>query len=91
MTEMSPAVRAARLTILLKNGESFLCEVDHPKGEPENPMTEAEIIHKMDRLFRLAGREDARTLADQILRLENKPSDTIRGTMNKPPRRDDHD
>lgn len=91
MTEMSPAVRAARLTILLKNGESFMCEVDHPKGEPENPMTEAEIIYKMDRLFRLAGREDARTLADQILRLENKPSDTIRGTMNKPPRRDDHD
>jgi 2-methylcitrate dehydratase PrpD len=91
MTEMSPEVRAARLTIFLKNGQCFMCEVDHPKGEPENPMTEADIIHKMDRLFRLAGREDARALADQILRLENKPSDTIRGTMKKSAKERCHD
>lgn len=40
-----PDKRAAQVTIL-SGGESFMTCVEYPKGEPENPMTEVEIITK---------------------------------------------
>ena len=40
-----PNKRAARVTIVA-GGESFTTCVEYPKGEPENPMTESEIIEK---------------------------------------------
>ena len=41
-----PAKRAARVTISASGG-IFRCQVDFPKGEPENPMTESEIKAKL--------------------------------------------
>ena len=81
MSKESPAVRAARVTITLKNGLCMRKEIDHPKGEPENPMSDEEIIQKMDSLFRMTGRNDARAIAKQILCLEKTPYDIIRSTM----------
>ena len=40
-----PGKRAAQVTIV-SGGESFMTCVEYPKGEPENPMTESEIIEK---------------------------------------------
>lgn len=40
-----PNKRAARVTIVA-GGETFSTCVEYPKGEPENPLTESEIIEK---------------------------------------------
>lgn len=40
-----PGKRAAQVTIV-SGGESYMTCVEYPKGEPENPMTESEIIEK---------------------------------------------
>ncbi len=40
-----PGKRAARVTIVT-TGDSFTACVEYPKGEPENPITESEIIEK---------------------------------------------
>ena len=41
-----PGVKRARVKITTKNGTSFQAQVDHAKGSPENPMSDAEIIAK---------------------------------------------
>ena len=40
-----PNKRAAQVTIV-SAGKSYMCCVEYPKGEPENPMSESEIIEK---------------------------------------------
>lgn len=40
-----PGKRAAQMTIV-SGGKSYMTCVEYPKGEPENPMTESEIIEK---------------------------------------------
>lgn len=45
MTSWLPNKRAARVTIV-SGGESYTLCVEYPKGEPENPITETEIIEK---------------------------------------------
>ena len=40
-----PNKRAARVTIVAR-GETFTTCIEYPKGEPENPLTESEIIEK---------------------------------------------
>ena len=40
-----PGKRAARVTIVAA-GNSFTTCVEYPKGEPENPITESDIIEK---------------------------------------------
>ena len=45
LTSLSPAKRAARVTIYTENGV-FEHQVDYPKGQPENPISTAEIQHK---------------------------------------------
>ena len=41
-----PRKRAARVTIVTTDNNSFMTCVEYPKGEPENPITESEIIEK---------------------------------------------
>lgn len=45
-TAQSPAVRGARLTIFLKDGNMFESTCLYPKGEPENPITQEELENK---------------------------------------------
>ena len=45
ITSWLPNKRAAQVTIV-SSGKSFVCCVEYPKGEPENPMSESEIIEK---------------------------------------------
>ena len=40
-----PRKRAAQVTIV-SHGESYVSCIEYPKGEPENPLTESEIIKK---------------------------------------------
>lgn len=46
LTVQSPAVRGARVSICLKNGEEFEATCLYPKGEPENPLTQEELENK---------------------------------------------
>ena len=46
LTSWSPRKRAAIVSISTKSGETYSCEIDYPKGEPENPMTYEEIVSK---------------------------------------------
>lgn len=46
LTAQSPAVRGARVTIYLKNGEGYEAPCLYPKGEPENPLTQEELENK---------------------------------------------
>jgi 2-methylcitrate dehydratase PrpD len=59
------------IVIRLTNGESFSHRVDIPKGEPENPMTEGELV---DKFKQCAGdvleEEKNERLVDMILHLD---------------------
>ena len=41
-----PKVKRARVTITTKEGQTYCAEVDHAKGSPQNPMTDADIENK---------------------------------------------
>ena len=45
ITSWLPNRRAARVTVF-SAGKSYVCCVEYPKGEPENPMSELEIVEK---------------------------------------------
>ena len=46
MEECYPRVRSARVEITTTKGEKFSSQVDHPKGDPENPLSDKELEEK---------------------------------------------
>lgn len=48
---------SARVRIILADGESIESFVDHPKGDPENPLSAEELIDKFRQLVALAGKQ----------------------------------
>ena len=46
LTAQSPAVRGARVTIYLKDGNVFEAPCLYPKGEPEHPLSQEELEGK---------------------------------------------
>lgn len=46
LTQRSPKVRGARVTLYLKNGGVFEARCMYPKGEPENPLSREELEDK---------------------------------------------
>lgn len=50
LTSWSPQKRAAIVHITTTKGEQYTCEVDYPKGEPENPMTRSDVETKYKEL-----------------------------------------
>lgn len=55
LTAQSPAVRGARVTIYMKNGEEYEAPCLYPKGEPENPLTQEELDSKFRGLAMYGG------------------------------------
>lgn len=55
LTAQSPAVRGARVTIYLKEGEEYEAPCLYPKGEPENPLTQDELEGKFRGLAMYGG------------------------------------
>lgn len=55
LTAQSPAVRGARVTIYLENGEEYEASCLYPKGEPENPLTQEELASKFRGLAMYGG------------------------------------
>ena len=52
LTAQSPAIRGANVIIRLKDEKKFEKCVLYPKGEPENPISNEEIIQKAKRLLK---------------------------------------
>ena len=59
LTDQSPAVRGARVSIYLKNGEEYEAPCLYPKGEPENPLTQEELEGKFRGLAMYGGLSSA--------------------------------
>ena len=55
LTEQSPAVRGARVTIFMKDGNEHEAACLYPKGEPENPLTQEELEEKFRGLAMYGG------------------------------------
>jgi len=48
--KLFPALQRAIVTIHAKGGAQHACQVDYPKGDPRNPLTDAEVEEKFDAL-----------------------------------------
>lgn len=59
LTAQSPAVRGARVTIYLKDGQEYKSTCLYPKGEPENPLTQEELEGKFRGLAMYGGLSSA--------------------------------
>lgn len=55
LTSQSPAVRGARVTIYLKDGNEYENQCMYPKGEPENPLSQQELEEKFRGLAMYGG------------------------------------
>ena len=55
LTAQSPAVRGAKVTIYLKDGNVYESPCLYPKGEPENPLTQGELELKFRGLAKYGG------------------------------------
>lgn len=55
LTAQSPAVRGARVTIYMKDGNEYDATCLYPKGEPENPLTQEELENKFKGLAMYGG------------------------------------
>lgn len=80
MTSWVPKKRAARVTITLKNNQSFTAQVEYPLGEPELPMSTEDFRSKVTELIQTAGRSDdeIKEIIDMILTFDGNASDLMK-------------
>lgn len=64
LTRIFPEITSAIVTVKTLDGRQLQCRVDHPKGEPENPLTEREFYERFCELVKFSGKS-AET-ADEI-------------------------
>lgn len=65
LTAQSPAVRGAKVTIYLKNGNVYEALCLYPKGEPEHPLTQEELEDKFRGLAMYGGMTKAES--DEVI------------------------
>ena len=71
MTAAFPKAWPSSVEVTDTAGRTVRAELAFPKGEPENPLTEAEIVEKFLLLAaHLVDRETALSIADAILHLD---------------------
>jgi 2-methylcitrate dehydratase PrpD len=71
LEKIDPAGRPCRVTVRLKNGQSYTREAQHAKGGPEFPMTEAELEAKFfDCAKEVMPVDMAQQALDYVARLE---------------------
>jgi 2-methylcitrate dehydratase PrpD len=69
-----PRKWAARVEVRLNNGRILQGRVDHPKGDPENPLSREDLTGKFRTLTRdILDPGFAGVLIDRIMNLENQP------------------
>lgn len=81
MTKMVPRKRSAEVTITLKDGTSHTAMADHPKGEPEFPMTLDDYIVKFHELAAMGGKSQEER--DDIIQMAMNFNGSVRELMAK--------
>ena len=75
MTQTFPDGAPCRITVALKDGKTIAHQRDCPRGDPKDPLSDADIEEKVHKYFPLiAPGEDADALITGVWDLENKPS-----------------
>jgi 2-methylcitrate dehydratase PrpD len=71
LTRQVPGKREARVECFMRNGELRQMTVVYPKGEPENPMSDDELIQKFNELTAYGGiqPERARRIREGVFKL----------------------
>ena len=79
LSRLTPGIRAAIVTVETTDGESYTARVDYPKGEPENPLTDAEFSEKFRLLLRSANRDEAyiRALEEALDSIDDRWQDYL--------------
>ena len=80
LTAQSPAVRGARVTIYLKDGNIYEAPCLYPKGEPEHPLTQEELEEKFRRLAMYGGLTQKE--CDEVIEEIGKEEFSINKIMN---------
>jgi len=70
MEQLYPDKWSAQIEIITRDGRSFKEYVDTPKGDPENPMSMAEIVDKYKDLTKSTGEHTRDLILKKVLRLE---------------------
>jgi len=81
MTKMVPRKRSAEVTITLKDGTSYVAMADHPKGEPEFPMTLEDYVVKFHELAGIGGKNQEER--DEIIDMAMNFNGSVRELMAK--------
>ena len=75
-----PELQTAIVTITTTGGDEFTKQLDYPKGDPRNPLTDAEVEEKFDALAEPVLSDEARQrIKDAVWNLEGV--DSISGLM----------
>lgn len=75
LSALVPQKRASILNIIMKDGTTLSHRVDYPKGEPENPLTDEELIQKFNSLA-MASRLSEEN-CNKVIELINQPTFSI--------------
>ena len=71
LTQLYPEKWPSRVEIELKNGETHSAYCEYPKGDPENPLSETELIEKFEKLCgNILTESEKRRTVDSVLSLE---------------------
>lgn len=80
MTSLSPGKRGARVVVKTVSGQEYISEVDNPLGEPEHPMSDAELVKKYYDMmgFARVDNQKAKTIHDMIWKLETEYNELLK-------------
>ena len=70
LTALYPGAWSAVVTLETHEGGSYSMQVDHPKGDPDNPMSEGEVIEKFLSMAEGLPQDQAGWLVDQAMAIE---------------------
>ncbi len=75
LTALYPRIWASRVHLRLKGGRTMTVRIDVPKGDPENPLTAAEVEAKFSRLAEeRIGRANSERVVAAVKAVETLPS-----------------
>lgn len=75
LSSLVPKKRASILNIMMKDGTTLSHRVDFPKGEPENPLTDEELIQKFNSLALASGLSEENCI--KVIELITQPTFSI--------------
>jgi 2-methylcitrate dehydratase PrpD len=85
LTAGFPTMRAARVSITTTSGEVLEHHAPYRKGDPESPLSDAELNDKFDELAGpVLGRVRTQTLRDAVWRLDRLPVRALRLAADMP-------